>query len=249
MTILDRFEHSVERLMEGSVSRLFRSPIQPAEIGRKLERAMLSKPVVSVGRTLVPNEFRVAMHPADMVLFVDFLTALSRQMESWLGEVAVERRVSFVDRVRVQIVGDEMLPRRTISVHAAIADRPDVDRVAQDRIQRTEIYRVVRQTNGIVPMRVAIRMADGGGSPILIRKPLTTVGRSSDNDIVLADGDVSRHHARFEYNAGTLSIHDLGSTNGTRVNGRKIDRKVVTPGDDVAFGSTTAVILADDDHD
>src|SRR3954452_15166233 len=82
VNILDRFEQSFERLIEGSVGRLFRSPIQPAEIGRKLESAMTSNQVVSVDSPLVPNDYRVAMHPQDMVLFVDFVPALCRQMEA-----------------------------------------------------------------------------------------------------------------------------------------------------------------------
>jgi len=249
VNILDRFEHSVERLMEGSVGRLFRSPVQPAEIGRKLERAMMAKQVVSVGRTLVPNEFVVAMHPADMVLFVDFVSALSRQMESWLAEVAAERRVSFVDRVRVQIVGDERLPRRSIGVEAVIADRPELDRAAQDRVQRTEIYRVIRRTDGVRPARLSIRSKAGEDQPVFVRKPMTSVGRASDNDIVLPDADVSRHHARLEYDQRTLTVRDLGSTNGTRVNGQRVERRAVVPGDEMTFGTSRVVVLPYDGDD
>jgi hypothetical protein len=241
--ILDRFEHSVERLMEGSVGRLFRSPIQPAEIGRKLERAMLAKQVVSVGRTLVPNDFVVAMHPADMVLFTDFVSALSRQMESWLTEVAAERRVSFVDRVRVQIVGDDRVPRRSIGVEAIIAERPDSDVTGHARVQRTEVYRAMHRTPEVRPARLALRSTRGTGHPILIRMPLTSVGRAPDNDIVLPDGDVSRHHARLEYDSGRLTVQDLRSTNGTWVNGQKIERRVIGPGDEMTFGASRVVVL------
>ena len=110
MSVLDRFEQGVERLVEGSIGRLFRSPVQPAEIGRKLERAMVAGQVVSVDSTLVPNDFRVAMHPLDMVLFVDYVAALSRQMEQWLAEVATARDFTLIDRVRVQIAGDGSVP-------------------------------------------------------------------------------------------------------------------------------------------
>ncbi len=126
MNVLDRFEQRVEWLIEGGIGRLLRSPLQPAEIGRKLERAMCAKQVVSVDAILVPNDFRVAMHPADMVLFVDYVAALCRQLEGWLAEVAHERGFTVVDRIRVQIVGSEAVPRRAIQVTAAIADRPEL---------------------------------------------------------------------------------------------------------------------------
>src|SRR4051812_12563784 len=148
VNILDRFEQSFERLVEGSVRRLFRSPVQPAEIGRKLERAMVGNQVVSVDGTLVPNDYRVAMHPQDMVSFVDFVSALCRQMENWLGDLADERGFKTIDRIRVQIVGDEAIPRRAIQVTATISDRPELGRTEQEALQRTEIFRVIRETSG-----------------------------------------------------------------------------------------------------
>ncbi len=244
MNILDRFEQGFERLMEGSIGRLFRSPIQPAEIGRKLERAMSSGQVISVGSRLVPNDYQVTMHPEDMVLFVDYVTALSRQMESWLGQVAHERGYSFVDRVRVQIAGNERVPRRAIQVAAAIVDRPDFSQDAQDAVQRTEVYRVIRATGGVTPLR--LRFVDGahGQQEVLIRKAVTTVGRALDNDIVFESGDVSRYHARFEDHGDGMRVADNGSTNGTHVNGRRVTSERVRAGDEIAFGTLTTQLLA-----
>ena len=243
MNILDRFEQGFERVMEGSIRRLFRSPIQPAEIGRKLERAMAANQVVSVDSTLVPNDYRVAMHPQDMVLFVDYVAALCRQMEHWLTEVAHARGFTLIDRVRVQIVGDERVPRRAIQVSAAIADRPDLGYEAQDEIQRTEVYRVIRATGGPPPVRLRFLDGERREQEVLIRKPVTTVGRALDNDVVLESGDVSRHHARLEYAEGELRLIDLGSTNGTRVNGRPVVSERIRPGDEIAFGTSKARLL------
>ncbi len=235
--ILDRFEQGFERLVEGSIGRIFRSPVQPAEIGRKLERAMTAHQVVSVDGALVPNDYRVVMHPEDMVLFVDFVPALCRQMEHWLAEIASERGYTMIDRVRVAISGDPSVPRRAIRVAAAIADRPEFGRDAQDQVQRTEVYRVIRATGGPPPLR--LRFLDGPrrGQELILGKPVTTVGRALDNDLILDGGDVSRHHARFEYADGALRLLDLGSTNGTRLNGRRIEAETVGTGDEIGFGT------------
>jgi pSer/pThr/pTyr-binding forkhead associated (FHA) protein len=243
VNILDRFEQSFERLVEGSVGRLFRSPVQPAEIGRKLERAMVSNQVVSVNSTLVPNDYRVAMHPQDMVLFVDFVPALCRQMESWLHDAAEEQGFSAIDRMRVQITGDESVPRRAIQVTAAIADRPDMGRAEQEAIQRTEIFRVIRDTSGMTPIRLRFTTGVQAGTEFIIRKPVTTLGRALDNDIVIESGDISRHHARLELADEQIRVVDLNSTNGTRVNGRAIRSQSVRTGDEVAFGTLTADVL------
>ncbi len=243
VNILDKFEQSFERLVEGSVGRLFRSPIQPAEIGRKLERAMITNQVISVDSTLVPNDYHVAMHPQDMVLFVDFVPALCRQMEGWLHDAAEERGFSSIDRMRVQIIGDETVPRRAIQVTAAIADRPDLGRAEQEAVQRTEIFRVIKDTIGMTPVRLKFITGVQAGNEFIIRKPITTLGRALDNDIVLESGDISRHHARLEYANEQIRVVDLDSTNGTRVNGKSVRSQSVRSGDEVAFGTLTAEIL------
>jgi pSer/pThr/pTyr-binding forkhead associated (FHA) protein len=245
VNILDRFEQSFERLMEGSVGRLFRSPVQPAEIGRKLERAMVSNQVVSVDSTLVPNDYRVAMHPQDLVLCVDFVHALCRQMEAWLNDLAADRGFSIIDRMRVQIVGDETVPRRAIQVTAAIADRPNFSRDDQEAIQRTELYRVIRETSGMTPVRLKFITGTQAGQEFVIRKSVTTLGRALDNDIVIESGDVSRHHARFEFVDDALRLVDLNSTNGTRINGKSVRAlTTVRTGDEVTFGTLSATVVA-----
>ena len=114
--------------MEGTVGRIFRSPIQPAEIGRRLERAMESSQVVSVDGIIVPNDYQVFMNPLDMVVFADFVPVLCHQMEDWLVDLADQREYGFVDNVRVQIFGDETIPRRAIHVDSSISELPDYDR-------------------------------------------------------------------------------------------------------------------------
>ena len=69
-----------------------------------------------------------------MVRFVDFVPALCRQMENWLHDAAEERGFAAIDQMRVQIIGDETVPRRAIQVTAAIADRPESGRAEQEAI-------------------------------------------------------------------------------------------------------------------
>lgn len=244
MNIVDRFEGAFERLFEGSIGRVFRSPIQPAEIGRKLERAMTANQVVSVDAIWVPNAYHVAMHPRDMVLFADYVGALCRQMEAWLREVAAERGWTFIGRVQVQIVGSQRVPRRAIRVTASIADHPYLDRDEQDEIQQTEVYRVIRETTGVQPVRLQFTNGQNAGQEVIVRQLVTTVGRAWDNDIVLDSADVSRYHARIELSERGLQIVDLESTNGTRVNGKPAQVAVVRTGAEITFGTIVARVLA-----
>jgi hypothetical protein len=245
-SILDRFEESFERLVEGSVGRMFKTPIQPAEIGRKLERAMVTNQVVSVDSTIVPNDYRVALNPQDMIALADLLPGLGGQMESWLKEVADLHGFRLIDRARVLVVGDESIPRRSIQVTAAIADKPGTNQRDHEELQRTELYRIVAKASGVQPLRFRFSNGPQAGTEILLRKSVTSLGRSLENDIVLESSEVSRHHARIELTADGMRIIDLNSTNGTRVNGKTVRSQTIKAGDELAFGNLSGKIMGDD---
>jgi hypothetical protein len=234
---LDKFERFFERVMEGSVGRIFRSPIQPAEIGRRLERAMESNQVVSVEGIIVPNGYDVYMNPQDMVVFADFVPTLCRQMEDWLTDLAAERDYGFVDSVRVQIFGDDATARRAIHVDSSIAELPVEERAKRDEVQKTEVYRVVRSTGNVPPKLLRFVDGDYAGETVLIRRPAISIGRALDNDVIIDSADVSRHHARIEYRDGQFRLIDLDSTNGTALNGHQARNAVISDGDRITFGS------------
>ena len=71
---------------------------------------------------------------------------------------------------------------------------------------------------------------------------MTTFGRAPDNDVVLDNDTVSSHHATLESTPQGLSLTDLGSTNGTFVNGTRVQQAVVTQGDAVRLGGVTLVV-------
>lgn len=236
MTGLDRFEQFFERIVEGTIMRFFRSPIQPAEIGRKLERAMEDGRVVSVGSVLVPNDYHVEMHPQDMLTFADFVLPLCRQMERWLSEEIASRGYRTLGAVRVRITGDDRAPRRSIRVHARVAEGQFATPAEAEQVQRTEVYRVIRERGG-VPPRILRLTSDGREQTFTIRGTTTTIGRALDNDLILESTDVSRHHARLDYADDRYQLTDLGSTNGTRVNGRPVGQATLHDGDEIELGS------------
>tara|TARA_R110002126_G_scaffold105905_9_gene240565 strand:- start:3756 stop:5744 length:1989 start_codon:yes stop_codon:yes gene_type:complete len=83
---------------------------------------------------------------------------------------------------------------------------------------------------------------DGVQTPLELEGPTISIGRALDNDLRLADTLISRHHSRIEILNGEAIVVDLGSANGTKVNGQRIDRKVLTPGDEVQIGSTRLIL-------
>lgn len=240
---LQRFERFFERLMEGSVGRIFRSPVQPAEIGRRLERAMESNQLATVDGIVVPNDYTVLLNPDDMVQFADFVTSLCRQMEDWLIDLAEERNYGFIDQVRVQMFGDDRVQARGISVEAHITELPDYDPVQQEAVQRTEVYRVVESTGNVPPKLLRVVNGSLPEEFFVLRRQSTTMGRAIDNDVVISEPEVSRYHARIEYVNGYYELVDLGSTNGTSVNGNRVARARIEDGDEIMLATARLELL------
>lgn len=240
MGLLARFEHSMERLVEGTVGGVFRQTLQPAEIGKKLEKAMSGSKRVSVGSTIVPNDFVVTLHPKDFEQFSDYSSALARQMEAYLAQVAGEHKYTVIDRIRVRIEQDESVRRRSPNVVATIKDvrgsresnhlpsAQPADRTAAFNVARNEQPKSAFQLTGVAGI-VA-------GKTFLIPAGSSTVGRSSDNNLVIDAPDVSRKHAKLEFSSGRLRVYDLNSTNGTRVNGDAVRISDLDAGDEICLG-------------
>jgi pSer/pThr/pTyr-binding forkhead associated (FHA) protein len=87
--------------------------------------------------------------------------------------------------------------------------------------------------------KLVLKLASGQEEEFALAKASVTIGRAAINDIVLGDSKVSRVHARLEYGDEGLSLEDLGSANGTRVNGLPIGRVAVAPGDVIELGDST----------
>jgi hypothetical protein len=222
--VIGRLERAIERIVEGSIAGVFRLRVQPAEIGRKLERAMLDGRVVSVGSKLAPNLYEVRLHPDDAAVFAGWEEALNRELENWLAELAYARGLATVGPIRVAVAADPTVTRRTVD--------------ARGRFTATAELPTTRSAEPMrVPPPLRLEPEDGRLPSIALRREPVTVGRAGDNDVVLGDPEISRHHARFERDGAEWWIVDLASRNGTWLNGAGAERAPIAPGDEVAFAS------------
>lgn len=97
-------------------------------------------------------------------------------------------------------------------------------------------------------MRVRLVPLDGG-TPVEIEKDLIVVGRREDCDVLLDHKSVSKQHCIIVKNEGLLLVRDLGSTNGTRVNGQRVRRAALLPNDQLFIASVRfSVDVAHDDE-
>lgn len=212
---LQQFEERLERIVEGTLARPFRNNLQPIEIGRRLTREMDLQRRVGVHGLIAPNSFTVTLSPDDVERFANFIDALSRELADAAREHARIEGYSFVGPVDVQVYEGTRLRAGRFAVTAEVVEGPDVGAFAE----------LVLPDGG----RVTI-----GDEPVVI-------GRLPECDVVLGDPNVSRRHAEIRRTEEGLVVTDLGSTNGTRVNGSAVREQTLESGDEITVGSTTLV--------
>jgi hypothetical protein len=212
---LQQFEERLERLVEGTLAKPFRSNLQPVEIGRRLTREMDLHRRVGVRGLIAPNAFAVTLAPADVERFSNFIDALSRELSDAAREHAKNEGYLFVGPVEVEIFEGSTLKAGRFTVEAEVREDADGGFLAE-----------LVLTDG---RRVQI-----GTEPLVI-------GRLPECGVVLADSNVSRRHAELRRAGDSVVLTDLGSTNGTRVNGAPIRERILASGDEVSVGSTRLI--------
>lgn len=232
MSALSRFEQFMESVVEDSVARLFRSPVQPAEIAKRLERAMESHQTISVRRVIVPNVYRVFLNPRDFSAFQPIRSEVEREMATYLSELAEERNFTMLEHPRVEMAADPAVPARTIQVVAETVE-PNASGSSTQVMSAT----AQMQVNPQIARRAMLLLdTPNGPHPIPLESTLLTIGRGLNNDIILEDTRVSRHHAQLRYKARRFWVTDLNSTNGTYINGERISEADLRNGDVLSLG-------------
>jgi len=202
-------------LVEGTLAKPFRSNLQPVEIGRRLTREMDLHRRVGVRGLIAPNAFAVTLAPADVERFSNFIDALSRELSDAAREHAKTEGYLFVGPVEVEIFEGSTLKAGRFTVEAEVREDADGGFLAE-----------LVLTDG--------RRVQVGTEPLVI-------GRLPECGVVLADSNVSRRHAELRRAGDSVVLTDLGSTNGTRVNGAPIRERVLVSGDEVSVGSTRLI--------
>jgi pSer/pThr/pTyr-binding forkhead associated (FHA) protein len=96
---------------------------------------------------------------------------------------------------------------------------------------------------------LVVQRGPGAGSRYLLDTDLSTVGRHPESDIFLDDITVSRRHVEFRRGDGTFRVHDVGSLNGTYLNGDRVDDAELQNGDEVRIGKFRLIFFASDAKD
>ena len=218
MPILRDFERRLGGLVEGLFSKAFRSGVQPVEIAKLVMREMESGRSVGVSEVWAPNRFELSLSPEDAARYEQAEDAIASELRRVIRESAAEHGWGLVGPPEVEFVVDENLKKGDLACVASLVEGED------DGAGGGHTSVVVRE--------------EGKERLVPLSSDVVTIGRLADCDVVLKDKGASRKHAQLKLRDGTWTLTDLGSTNGTRLNGQTVQARELSDGDTITIGTT-----------
>jgi hypothetical protein len=245
MSVLRNLEAKLSGVVEGAFGRAFKTSVQPVELAHKLAKEMEENQMVSVSRVYVPNHYRVFLSTQDREQFASYEPALRKELSDYLLEHARQERLALTSRPQIEFHTDDRLELGEFGIQAQLLGPPEEEpggaEVAPSAgdFGHTMVYSPDREARPLEPAlhrRQALLVAEGrrnvlGGDRVL-------VGRSRECDVVLSDANVSRRHIELRRGERGWAAVDLGSTNGMKVNGRRVGHAELEPGDRITIGVT-----------
>jgi len=219
--LLDRFEDRLDKMVNGAFARAFKSEVQPVELAAAIQKEMDDRSaIVARGRTVTPNVFTLDLSPHDDERLSVYRDTLQAELASVVTEYAEEQSYALIGPAEVRLELDDAL--------------------------ETGIFRVHSEARAAVVNATAGAAAPGqpfleiGGTAYPLVRAVSRLGRGTDADIRVEDPGVSRNHC--EIVLGTPAImRDLGSTNGTTIDGSRVTQAALVDGSTIVIGTTSMV--------
>lgn len=257
MSVLQRFEKRLEGLVEGAFAKVFKGVVHPVEILNAMQReAEAHKAILAGGRTLVPNRYVIDLSPYDHSRLAPYAAALAQELAQSQAEFIGEQGWTVYGDVIVEIERGDGLDtgmfRVTAEVYTGADAAPAPMGYEQPPPPAYPPYdqhpqhgypggHQVSGPPGVRPVRLVAN--DGRSYPLSIGS--TVIGRGDQANLRLPDVGISRRHARLDYDGAQVVLTDLGSTNGTLVNGQRVSAVALNPGDMIQLGTTTLTFRVD----
>ncbi len=199
--------------MNSAFAKTFRSGIQPVEIASALRREIDTKAaVVSRDRIIVPSTFVVHLSGEDATAMHGLGSTLVDELHGLVKDHARAQGYSFAGPVTIALEADDRLATGTLRVDSASSGSGS--RMTWQAVVTT------------------------GGTRHPLTKARTVIGRGSDADITIGDAGSSRKHAEILWDGDHAMLRDLGSTNGTKLNGTRVREAQLDSGMVITIGRT-----------
>jgi len=257
MSILRDFREELGVNLEPLHRRLFRSGVRPTELAEAVQEYLREQQEVTDDGVRAPNVLRITLGTKDHERLARYGVALPRALGMVVVETAAENSWILLGPVKVRIDRDEFVSpgayrlvgriepvdgwhpeRDSVGAGDGHAGDGGIDTEADD----VEGVRLIDrpappvEVGGVTDPTLAVRTGVDAGTMLILDGRRVTAGRGSACDLVVRDTTVSREHAAFVLRGDVWWVLDLGSTNGTRINGLRAAEHPITTGDRIELG-------------
>lgn len=206
----------LERGMEGAMARVFgtlKRPLSSEAIASAILRALEDNKVEGLEEVFAPNRYTISLNPGDASALLSLFPILSAEVQRFVKGTAGERGCRLGGPVVVRWEAD-------------------------GKVRNGEVGVVAKVVSGQPSAMLSVVQGAQAGQDFPIEAGLVTIGRDADNQIIIADENVSRHHCELRFTGSDFEVADLGSTNGVILNGRLVQRATIEDGDSLELGRT-----------
>lgn len=239
MGLLDNLEQRLDRIVNGSFSKAFKSEVQPVELGAALQQEIDNRANTVNGQTVVPNIFIIELGPIDHERLATYFDTLSFELGSLANSYSSEQRYTVLDLAHISFDLDQELETGVFRIRSTAAKRPVTSSPAPGISQNS----TPQMPKAAFTPEASPYLTSVTGEEFKITKSVTNIGRGIEADIQIDDTSVSRLHCSIVLGSEVL-IRDLDSTNGTIVDGNRASESVLRNGSIIKIGNITLTYMS-----
>lgn len=227
---LSRLEQLIRETVEGSFDRLLGTTLEPVDVALQLVQAMEEHAAESDA----PVRYRIMLHPHDYRLLLEQNPTVADELETVVWDLGRRYGLPLTNRPGIELAADPGRRPRSVQI---------VTHEETSGVDTTQVVSKRRTGEQALADLLALDafLVIQGRRHVALDKPLITIGRRPDNDIVLDSPTVSRQHAQIRWRFDRFVIYDVGNRGRTKLNGRQVVESVLQPGDVIALSDALLV--------
>lgn len=231
------FEERLEQLIEGSFSRLFSGPLRPRTVAVQLVHAIEDFAVTGPdGRDIAPTQYTIRLRPEDHTALLAGGQEVHLQLSNKVVAYCQQGGYHLPGTPEIILAVDPSVPVRGVKVTAAHVVHKHETTQILDRVEIPQPLDIPEDAQLIVD----------GQRTIPLNRTIFNIGRHPDNDLLLDDPHVSRHHIQIRLHQGKFALFDRQSRGGTYVNSQRVNEHILRPGDVIRIGGVSLLYLEDE---
>jgi hypothetical protein len=216
--------------------RAYDSTIRPIEMGRRLLGVVDAQ--VAEDTRSIPHAYSVILHPDDRAAFADVERDLVRELAEVVTQHSERESYRLSEPVVVVLRENGEAKRGSITVVPSLVTAPTPTQPRTDANEAVTIQPIAASMATPIVGAITAAVTTPDGVRHLLDNERVTIGRQAGCTIVIRDTNISREHAQLRRRPNGWTVRDLGSTNGTKLNGVRIeDEQLLADGDVIMLGA------------